>query len=106
MSDLMEEGAGKLRLDSGAFYAPIDRRPWHEKLWWRLGFRQAYAPRPDDAAHWIITMVSVRLSWGDWLRMIVSGRLSIEVCVTTEHDAGRTSSVSGASVLAPRWGGP
>lgn len=106
MSDLIEDDDGKLRLSSGAFYDPVDRRPWYEKMWWRLGFHDAHAPRPGDAEHWIVTGVHIRLSQLDRLRVLLSGRLHVEVCVATEHDAGRTSSQSSAAVTRPRCGPP
>jgi hypothetical protein len=104
MSDLIEDDAGDLRLSSGCFYDSVDRRPWHEKMWWRLGFGEARAPRPDDSGHWIATGVWVRLGWLDRLRFLLSNRLHVEICVATEHDAGRVSSTSGVRVLRPgKW---
>jgi|HubBroStandDraft_1064217.scaffolds.fasta_scaffold09885_12 hypothetical protein len=106
MSDLIEDDDGKLRLSSGAFYDAVDRRPWHEKMWQRLGFHNAHASRPDHSEHWIITGIHVRLSRLDRLRVLLSGRLHVEVCVSTEHDAGRTVSQSSAAVTRPRRGPP
>jgi hypothetical protein len=100
MSDLMETDDGALHVERHAFYA-ADNRPWHAKMWQRLGFGLAYADRPDDAENWIVTGVWVKLGYLDRLRFMLSGKLHVEICVTTEHDAGRTSSVSGVRVLPP-----
>ena len=106
MSDLIETDAGELHVEPHAYYDAVDRRSWHEKMWWRLGFGQAYAPRPEGGEHWIVTGVWVRLSWVDWLRIILSGRVHVEICIATEHDAGRTTSTSAARVVRPMSGRP
>jgi hypothetical protein len=101
MSDLFESDRGELHLEPHAYYDAVDRRPWHAKMWQRLGFGVAYAPRPDDSEHWIVTGVWVQLGYLDRLRMLLTNRLHVEICVTTDNDAGRTSSTSAAKVLPP-----
>lgn len=101
MSDLLENDDGSLRVEPHAFYDAVDRRPWRAKMWQRLGFGLAHADRPDSSEHWVVTGVWVRLGYLDRLRITLTGKLHVEICVTTEHDAGRTSSVSSVRVLPP-----
>lgn len=77
-------------------------------IWHRLGFGHAYVPPWDDPEkdgddHYVITEVVVVFDWKDRLRLMLTGCLSVEVRVKTQHDAGNTEGRSAVKVMSWRW---
>lgn len=76
-------------------------------LWEKLGFGRAYVPyekRPEDWKGCIRSETITVLDWGDCLRLLVSRKLSMELEIETEHDAGKClRSRSAARVLPPSF---
>lgn len=74
-------------------------------LWQRLGFGYAHAlrhPAPDGMHEgWLCSDVFVYLDWKDRLRVLMSGKLNVEVITFTELPAGKAISRSEVKVLAP-----
>jgi hypothetical protein len=80
------------------------RFTWLDRLSWKL-FPWAPPPRLDtDPRTFMTTRVGVYLEWKDRLRVLISGRLSVQVVTYTDvvvHDA---ESLSVIHVEAPRRG--
>lgn len=76
-------------------------------IWDRLGFGRAclrYEERPDDWIGCIRSETVIVLDWKDWFRLLVSRKLSTELEIVTEHDAGKClRSRSAARVLPPTY---
>jgi len=89
-----------------AFYVPFKRTIWH-----RLGYGSRRASRfddLDDSPEWapghVVTEVRAYLDWRDRLRLLVSGRLMVEVTMKTDAPVMRSLSSSAIGVMPPRKG--
>ena len=82
-------------------------RPWHERLWQRLGFGWCSAGDPwPEVEHGfskrrLTVNTHVHLCWPDRLRLLLSGRLLVAVVVRTDVPVARSQAASKTSVLPP-----
>lgn len=76
-----------------------------EKLGWRLfPHRHCEAPElPGPCRDCSITRVTVCLSFIDRIRLLLTGRLLVEVKTSTEHEIGESATTSAAYVDAPKF---
>lgn len=98
-----------ITFDAAAGYDP----PWPMRLWRRLGFRMARATRDieDDAEEraradgfvpgYLITRTVATIDWRDRLRLLVSGRLEVEVATQTDVLVRKSRSSADIGVLPP-----
>lgn len=81
---------------------------YRERLWHRLGFSRAHAPRLDVdelkdgwAPSWLMVETFVYLSWADRFRVLISGKLHVDNAIKTDVDVGRSSGTSAVGILPP-----
>lgn len=88
-------------MNSAMEYIPTRR----ERLGWHLFPRvdQPEKPCPFNGRDMAITDVTAELSFGDRIRLLVSGRLSVRVRTETENVLGKVHSNSEIHVQPPRW---
>ena len=69
-----------------------DKRTRWQRFLGRM-FPYRHCPRPKSPETWkdcITTRTVTRLDWADWLRVIVSGVVCVDVRVATENEVGET----------------
>ena len=77
---------------------------WRARLWCWLGFGRAYVfELDDDWPEEICTDLVIRLSIGDRVRALLSGRISVHVRCGIEHPAERIETKAATSVLPIGW---
>lgn len=80
-----------------------------ERIWQWLGFGTCHAPHfdeiPDDDPSWapgrMITKTYVRFDWPDRLRILISGKIMVEIAHKTSVTVPAAMSKSAVSVLSP-----
>lgn len=82
-------------------------RPWHARLWSRLGFGRPHVDR-GEGEDWqgfypgyMMTAVVAHLDWRDRLRVLVSGRVGVETLTRTDVLVQKCRSVSKTAILPP-----
>jgi hypothetical protein len=83
---------------------------WRDRLWFWL-FPSRYCPVPEDdqpvkSCDWEDCMVMrhrIELSWLDRLRVLVSGRITVESKTVTEFAVGANKTNSVMYANAPHW---
>lgn len=90
-------------LESAACNA--DPRGFWDRFWSRLGFGQCSAPTPEDlegfAPSYLTIGTRIQFGWPDRVRVLVSGKVMVDINTKTDVLVGRCESVSSASVLPP-----
>ena len=73
------------------------------RFWRALGFRYAaYVARPDDdESCYTVHRTITRCDWRDSLRILISGKTEIELCIETEKVEKVKGVQTDACVLAP-----
>lgn len=75
-----------------------------QRLWWRLGYQWRIAETPAGAEAlqgWMKTEVVVCLSFSDRLRLLLSGRLRLNVINHTDIQIGRAIASTDVLVVPP-----
>jgi hypothetical protein len=92
-----------------AFYAAPS---WKQRFWWRLGYGFLGLQR-HDLSEWsseetpgfavgaISTRIEVHVSFADRLRLLVSGRMSIEASTKTSAPVDRAMTRSVIAIMPP-----
>lgn len=92
-------------MTANAFYS---EPPLAFKVWRKLGFRRAWSLRPEPrdgfAEGWIVVQSETRFSFVDRLRILVSGRVSVEHVVQTDVAVLRSHTETDVGILPP-WEG-
>lgn len=80
--------------------------PWYTRIWQKLGFGHAHVDRPDDAVEgfcesYMLSNTVARLDWSDRLRVLISGKVSMQCLTLTDVPVMRTRSTSAVRILPP-----
>ena len=93
-------------------YYKVEKLRWWQTIWWALGFDRAPSPRFDRpdldegqeegfAPGWFCLDIRIVLDWKDWLRLLLSRKLSIATDCKTDRIIGRSLALTRVAVLPP-----
>jgi hypothetical protein len=88
-----------------ATMSSIEPSTWRDRLRrWLFPRELCDAPEAPWACQgYLSTVVDVRLSWADRIKVLISGRLEVVVKTVTDNEISKAISGSVANVKAPGW---
>lgn len=82
-----------------------DRRSLLQRFWSRAGFGAPHVAPPDDedgfAPGGIVSTVITDVDWADRIRILLSGRVGVQIRIQTDVIVGTAKSTARFSVLPP-----
>ena len=96
-------GVRQMSEDTNAFASEYVA-PFDERFWRWLGFHCAHQERPEETAEfpsYIVTDVHIGVSLLDRLRLLISGKLEVEVVTQTSVEVPHARSKSAVAVSRP-----